>query len=131
MTSIELETTTEQWQYFRPRYEHRNVVPYHPTMLLLWQAHMNLQRITNTGWSYYVLKYAMKSEPTGPLNLNSDDAKRIGVSHADESILKLISSYILTKPISLPEISFTCLQIPIIKRNETVQYVDSSPPYLR
>ncbi|KAJ7536236.1 hypothetical protein O6H91_12G061400 [Diphasiastrum complanatum] len=100
-------------------------------MLLLWQAHMNLQRITNTGWSFYLLKYAMKSEPTSSLNLNIDDTKKIRLSHADENVLKLISSYILTKQISLPKISFTCLQIPIIKRNEVVQYVDSSSPDLR
>ena len=45
---------------FRPRHCDRNVVPYHPTILLLWGAHMNLQRITNNAWSFYLLKYSLK-----------------------------------------------------------------------
>ena len=48
------------YHYFRPRYCDRNVVPYHPSIALLWGAHTNMQRITNDAWSYYILKYAMK-----------------------------------------------------------------------
>jgi hypothetical protein len=44
------------WVYFRPGWEHRNVVPYHPAILLIWGAHMNLQMITNASWSLYLLK---------------------------------------------------------------------------
>jgi hypothetical protein len=32
------------------------VVPYHPACLLCWGAHMNIQAVTNTVWSFYVLK---------------------------------------------------------------------------
>jgi hypothetical protein len=32
------------------------IVPYHPACLLCWGAHMNIQAVTNTAWSYYVLK---------------------------------------------------------------------------
>ena len=38
-----------RWDYYRPRNEDRNVVPYHATILLLWGAHINLQRI-NTAY---------------------------------------------------------------------------------
>ncbi len=32
----------------------RNVVPFHPKVLLMWGAHMNIQRITNSAWSFYL-----------------------------------------------------------------------------
>ncbi len=51
---------TLHYVFHRPRYCDRNVVPYHPTILLLWGAHMNLQRITNHAWSFYLLKYSLK-----------------------------------------------------------------------
>jgi hypothetical protein len=40
-----------RWKYHRPWYIDRNVVSYHATLLLLWGAHLNLQRITSTYWS--------------------------------------------------------------------------------
>jgi hypothetical protein len=51
------------WQYYRPRYEDRNVVLYHCTTLILWGAHMNIQQITSSYWSYYLLKYVLNCEP--------------------------------------------------------------------
>lgn len=44
------------WTYLRPGREHRNVIPYHPAILLSWRAHMNIQRITHSDWSRYLLK---------------------------------------------------------------------------
>ena len=58
---------TKRWEYYRPRFKDCNVVPYHATLLLVWGAHLNLQRINTTYWLYYLLKYAMKCEPHGPL----------------------------------------------------------------
>jgi len=31
-----------------------NVVPYHCAVLAAWGAHMNIQRVTATAWSFYV-----------------------------------------------------------------------------
>jgi hypothetical protein len=39
---------TQRWEYYRPRYYDWNVVPYHATLLLLWGAHINIQRITSS-----------------------------------------------------------------------------------
>lgn len=52
--------STQRWEYFRPRACDQNVVPYHPLVLLYWNAHMNIQRITASAWSFYLLKYACK-----------------------------------------------------------------------
>jgi len=50
---------TNQWEYYHPRHEDRNVVSYHASLLLLWNAHLNIQCITFLYWSYYLLKYTM------------------------------------------------------------------------
>jgi hypothetical protein len=44
------------WTYFRPGPDHRNVIPYHGEILLSWRAHMNLQIVTHSEWSRYLLK---------------------------------------------------------------------------
>ena len=48
------------FRYIYNRHNQRDgdVVPYHPAVLLAWGAHVNIQRVTNTSWSFYILKYA-------------------------------------------------------------------------
>lgn len=45
---------TNHREYHRPKYEDHNVVPYHASLLLLWGAHLNIQRTTPLYWSYYL-----------------------------------------------------------------------------
>jgi hypothetical protein len=44
---------TNKWEYYKPQYEDQNVMPYHPTLLLLWQAHLDILHITYSYWSFY------------------------------------------------------------------------------
>ena len=67
---ITYNSKTKRWEYYVPRHEDQNIVPYHATLLLVWGAHLNLQQINTTYWSYNLLKYAMKCEPHDPINLN-------------------------------------------------------------
>ena len=55
----------QRYQYYRPRECDRNVVPYHPLVALFWGAHTNIQRITSSAWSIYLLKYAVKVSALG------------------------------------------------------------------
>lgn len=55
-----LDPANRRYRYFRLREQDRFIGPYHPLVLLLWNAHMNIQRITHAAWSLYLLKYAMK-----------------------------------------------------------------------
>ena len=122
---------TKRWNYYRPRNEDRNVVPYHATVLLLWGTHVNLQSVNTAYWSYYLLKYAMKSEPHGPIELDKTNAERLGLQGASNSQLQLIFSLIISKPISPAEATLACLHIPIIQKSRIVRYIDSNPPILR
>ena len=61
-----VDAASQRYSYHRPAQcdahgcLHRNVVPYHPAVLLLWNAHMNIQRITDASWSLYILKYTVR-----------------------------------------------------------------------
>jgi hypothetical protein len=108
---------TNKWEYYKPRYEDQNVVSYHPTLLLLWGVHFNVLHITSSYWSFYLLKYAMKCEPPGTLNLNYKNGERLGLQNESKLQLQLISSFIISKPMSLAEGTLICLNIPIIHKS--------------
>lgn len=48
--------STNRWEYFWLKHCDQNVIPYHPTLFLIWDAHLNIQIITSSFWSYYLLK---------------------------------------------------------------------------
>lgn len=127
----ELDQASGRWRYHRPGYLHRNVIPYHPAILLLWAAHMNLQRVTNTAWSHYLMKYTMKSEPTGSLRIDAHAAKNLGLEGVSETRLKVISAFVLSKPVSPSEAAMSLLEFPMIERDTTVLFYDSCPPQMR
>lgn len=107
-----------RWTYFRPRYEDRNVVPYHPSVLLLWGAHMNLQRVTSDAWSHYLLKYALKCEPSGNFKIDAQAAKILGLHGLSETQLQAVSAYCLTKPVSPCEAAMSILEFPLVERSK-------------
>ena len=106
-------------------------MPYHATILLLWGAHINLQRVNTACWLYYLLKYAMTSEPYGPIQLDKTNTERLGLQGASNSQLQLISSFIISKPIFHAEATMAYLHIPVIQKNRIVKYIDCNPPILR
>ena len=123
---------SKRYLYYRPRHVDRNVVPYHPTILLLWGAHMNLQRVTNAAWSAYLLKYAMKCEPTGKLNLDKTMLKNMGFDTTmSDTQLSVATSLCLTKPCSPCEAALLLLGRPSVSFSTNVQYVDSKTPGTR
>ena len=61
---------------------------------------MNIQRINTAYWSYYLLKYALKCEPHGPIQLDKTNAERLGIQGASDAQLQLISSLNIAKSIS-------------------------------
>ena len=92
---------------------------------------MNIQRINIAYWSYYLLKYAMKCEPYGPIQLDKNNAERLGIQGASDARLQLMSSLIIAKPIYPAEAALACLHIPIVQKNKSVRSIDSKSPLLR
>ncbi len=112
-------------------YAIRNVVAYHPTLLFLWGAHMNMLWITSSLWSHYLLKYSMKCEPHGCIELNTKNASCLSWQNISPLYLKLIFTLFTLKPVSPTEVALTCLQIPIVQKNIGVKYIDSKHPHLQ
>jgi hypothetical protein len=92
---------------------------------------MNLQGITNNAWSHYLLKYAMKCEPSGSLNLDVHATRALGLQNLTDLQLKMVAAFVLTKPVSPSEAAMSLLEYPMIERDVPVLYVDSAPPKLR
>ncbi len=55
----------------------------------------------------------MKCEPCGTLNLDIKNVERLGLQNASKLQLQLISSFIISKPMSLVEMTLICLNIPL------------------
>ena len=70
---------TLRYEYYRPRKTDRNVVPYHPIALVLWGGHMNIQKMSNSTWTYYLIKYVNKMEPHGCMTLDENATKSLGI----------------------------------------------------
>jgi hypothetical protein len=122
---------TKKYEYCRLNVEDRNVVPYHPSILLLWNAHMNLQRVTNEAWSFYILKYALKTEPMGKLNLKEGAFEKMHVSGLTQLQMKAFYALYGSKPMSACEIALDLLEIPTIFRDFSVDYIPTPLPKAR
>jgi hypothetical protein len=119
------------WEYYRPKHCDWNVVLYYATLLLLWGAHINVQRITSSYWSYYLLKYIMKSESYGTLNIDTSNTRRLGLDNMDPVQLQIISTMVTAKLVTSTKAAMTCLGIPIVQRSNAVVYIDPKPPNMR
>eukprot|EP00882_Tetradesmus_deserticola_P001750 GHRQ01001880.1.p1 GENE.GHRQ01001880.1~~GHRQ01001880.1.p1 ORF type:complete len:1314 (+),score=134.67 GHRQ01001880.1:549-3944(+) len=120
-----------QYTYFRPRVVDRNVVPYHPTLLLMWGSHMNLQRVTNAAWTAYLLKYALKCEPTGNLNLDLSTLEKLGITGLSDVQLQVASALLMSRPVSPCEAALYMLGISPVQFSASVTKIDSRMPSKR
>lgn len=126
-----LHERTGRYRYYRPRQCDAYIVPYHPTALLLWNAHLNVQVITDVAWSRYVLKYSLKCEPCGNLRLDADLASRLGLQGLNATQLKAVSAFCLTRPVSPTEAAMYLMGLDMLEHDMPVMYVDTTPPFYR
>lgn len=59
-----LDESGVRYLYVRRNPVDKIVVPYNMCILLMWQGHMNIQKISHGGWQMYLAKYLAKSEPS-------------------------------------------------------------------
>ena len=120
--------TTLRYEYYRPRKTDRNVVPYHPLVLLLWGAHMNIQKVTNCTWTFYLLKYVNKMEPHGNMTLDEASAKALGIKDMTLEQLKCAAGMFISKPVSVTEASMHLLGQSILTKSSTLSCTYISTP---
>jgi len=78
--------------YRRIEKEDERVVPYHPSLLLLLNSHINVQMTTTSGAGVYVSKYAAKAEPTQTIQTqgkieNFFRLRRLSINNAIDNLL--------------------------------------------
>ncbi|OWA55112.1 hypothetical protein BV898_19496 [Hypsibius exemplaris] len=64
-----LDKTGIRYEYLRSDIEDVSVSPYVLELLLYWQGHVNVQRVTKHGWEMYLAKYIAKSETAEDIQL--------------------------------------------------------------
>lgn len=89
---------------------------------------MNLQRVTNILWSFYLIKYAMKCELVGALVIDLKNVGTLGLGNLSQVQFKLVSEVLLLRTISSTKTSLSCLKIRAIHSFDTIAFIDSSPP---
>lgn len=108
-----------------------NVVPYHPAVLLAWGAHMNVQVVTDTAWSYYLLKYAAKEQLPANLVLDGKALAMLGLDGISAQQAELASAVVLSRPVCPCEAALHATGIPLVDSDMEVTYVDTRPPAMR
>ena len=121
---------TQRWLYHRATVSDSMTSPYHAICLGLWGAHMNLQRVTGTDWSFYLLKYTLKAECTGPFDLDTHTLKRMGLGHLPTAEQHLLNSLAMGRPVSAAEAYCIAMQTSIVRfpPGRSVNKINSSPP---
>lgn len=107
------------------------VVPYHPAVLLAWNAHMNLQAVTDAAWSYYLLKYAAKEQLPTNLVLDGKALAALGLDSIGKQQAALATAVVMSRPVCPCEAALITSGVPIVQCSDSVTYVDTRPPPLR
>lgn len=95
---------------------------------LLWNAHANVLLVTSSDLSHYLLKYTMKIEDTGTININTDLSQMLGLQGIPDSLAKTVAALTTSKPVSCQEAALQLLDIPIIQMSDDVVYKSTQPP---
>ena len=92
------------------------VVPYHAPTLLIWNAHMNAQYVTDRGFARYMAKYIAKKEPSHIFNIHEND---------------LLREHIIARRLGSMELMFLLLGHTICNSSSTVKFITTEPPPTR
>ena len=91
----------------------RWVVPYAPRILLIWDAHCNVQYCTSGGLAKYISKYVTKPEPKGIYSPNKQDS---------------ISQHIMARRLGSMEVMALLLSKPIFHVSSNSIYLSTATP---
>jgi hypothetical protein len=89
---------------------------------------MNLQAVTDTAWSYYLLKYAAKEQLPTNLALDGKALAALGLDGISPQQASLASAVVMSRPLCPCEAALITSCIPIVECSDPVTYVDTRPP---
>ena len=119
---------SQKWIYHRAHEADAYVIPYQATCLALWKGHCNVQCVSNEAWSKYVLKYAMKADCAGDIDLEHASCLGLITPSLSPSFRAVAGAYSSLRFISPCEAACVLAQIPMVVM-PPVRYTDTSPPF--
>lgn len=122
---------TRRFMYSRFCAEDGLVVPYHPAVLLAWGAHVNVQVVTDTAWSFYLLKYAAKEQLPAKLMLDGKALQALGLDGISKHHAELAAATVMSRPVCPCEAALLSTGVPLVSSDVDVTYVDTRPPAQR
>jgi hypothetical protein len=99
-------------------------------LLLLWNAHVCVLWVTETMWSAYLLKYTLKAEAVGNLQLTAGICSDLGLTEITEQEAMVLSGVVLTQVWSVTEATWHLAGIDLLGM-PPVLYVNTAPPNKR
>jgi hypothetical protein len=118
---------TRRWRYHTEATSDQYIVPYHAICLALWRAHCAVLLICDEAWSTYVLKYVMKADCAGELDISRAILPGIMCPALDPVIAALVSAFSSTRFISPCQAAAVLAKIPLVQMPDA-RYVPSYPP---
>lgn len=106
-------------------------MPYHPAVLLAWGAHVNVQVVTDTAWSFYLLKYAAKEQLLANLMLDGKALQALGLDGVSKEHAELAAATIMSRPVCPCEAALLATNVPLVSSDMDVTFVDTRPPAMR
>ena len=121
----------KQWVYYRPGEQNAYVVPYHPAVLLLWGAHVNVQRVVRNSLHNYLVKYVVKSEAVGRLDINDEVVSLLGFDEATDTQREVIAMLHASQVVSATDAALDLLDVKLVDHSCSFEFENSSPPEQR
>lgn len=115
------------WRYPRYHASDRDIVPYHRPTLLLWQAHHNVQIVSTSIFCGYLLKYEMKADCAGELDLTPQPCIQTCFPHLDPDEQSTVAAYSASRIVSPCEVGLQNASISMVEA-PSVRYIDTSLP---
>ena len=120
-----------RWCYYCPRECDRMTTPYLPDLSLLCDAHCNIVKVVREEWIKYLLKYATKREPAGPLCADALPFAEHCFGHLDPVDRDVALRFIETIPWSANEQTLEATGDSIFQTTRDIVYCETKPPTFR
>ena len=94
---------------------------------------MNIQKVSNSTWTYYLIKYVNKMEPHGCITLDENAAKSLGIKDMTIEQLKCATAMFMSKHVSVIEAALHMLGQRIIDKSPSMSctYIATHTPNYR
>jgi hypothetical protein len=79
LRQTQVDPVTGRWEYPRLSKADDYVVNYHPGLLRILGVHVHLQRVTGNAWQDYMMKYLMRVDTHGEVNMTASVAHAFGL----------------------------------------------------